>query len=128
MKKEHNLKKEYLEDIERKDAKDFDEVSKLDKSAIPSKDHMTKQEKLINELEGQRQFEHGSYKYWFIALVSFLWSLFQLFVVMYPINDVFLRAIHLGFAVLLAYALYPIIRKPSLRSTITWYYRLYHHT
>jgi TRAP transporter 4TM/12TM fusion protein len=115
------LKKEYLEDIEKKEAEDFNKASELDKSTIPSKDHLSAEEKLINELEGQRNFEPGSFNYKFVSIVAFLWSLFQLWVVMHPINDVFLRSIHLGFAVLLSYSLYPIIKASSLRKKITWY-------
>ena len=121
MKKEHNLQKEYLEDIEKEEAKDFNKASKLDKSTIPSKDHLTAEEKLINELEGQRNFDHSSFNYKFVSIVAFLWSAFQLWVVMHPINDVFLRSIHLAFAVLLSYSLYPIIKTASLRKKITWY-------
>ncbi len=121
MKKEHNLKKEYLEDIEEKGANDFSEASKLDKSTIPSEKHATSEEKLINELEGQRDFKPGSFNYKFVSLVAFSWSIFQLWVVVHPINDVFLRSFHLAFAVLLSYSLYPIIKAKSLRNKITWY-------
>ncbi|MDX1808850.1 MAG: TRAP transporter permease [Sulfurospirillaceae bacterium] len=119
--KEKIDKDEYLEDIQDKNKKEFDELSELDESSIPSEDHMTAEEKLISELEGQRVFQKGTYKYKFITIVAFTWSLFQLFIVMNPINSVFLRSIHLAFAVVLAFTLYPIIKKPHLRNTITWY-------
>ena len=79
------------------------------------------EEKLISDLEGQREFEKGSFGYWFVGLVAFSWSLFQLYVVISPINSVYIRAAHLAFAVVLAYSIYPIIKTPSLRKKITWY-------
>ncbi len=79
------------------------------------------EEKLISDLEGQREFEKGSFGYWFVGIVAFSWSLFQLYVVINPINSVYIRAAHLAFAVVLAYSIYPIIKTPSLRKKITWY-------
>jgi len=119
--KKTQKKSEYLENIEMENSQTLESGSKLDKSTIPSEKHQSAEQKLVNELEGQRDFKYGSFKYWYIAFVAFAWSLFQLLVVVHPINDVFLRAFHLAFAVLLAFSLYPIVKIPKLRHTITWY-------
>ena len=121
MKKNAEIEKEYLENIQEHNEEEFEILSQLDKSTIPSESHMTGEEKLISELEGQRVFEKGTSPYWFVTIVAFCWSLFQLYVVMSPINSVYLRSIHLAFAVALAFTMYPILKRPHLRNTITWY-------
>ncbi|MDX1809741.1 MAG: TRAP transporter permease [Sulfurospirillaceae bacterium] len=125
MKKQVDREKEYLEDVQENSKEAFETLSELDKSTIPSENHMTAEEKLISELEGQRVFEKGTSHYWLITIIAFCWSVFQLYVVISPINSVYLRSIHLAFAVALAFTMYPILKKPSLRNTITWYDMLF---
>jgi len=79
------------------------------------------EEKLLNELEGQRDFEKNTWMYWLVAVVAFSWSVFQLAVVVHPINGVYVRAAHLAFGVFLAFTMYPILKKTHLRKVITWY-------
>ena len=63
-------------------------------------------EKLINEFEGQRDFEKGSWHYWFISIVAFSWSVYQLYIVLDPGNSAHIRAIHLAFAMVLSFSMY----------------------
>jgi len=114
-------KNEYLEDIQESNKEKLEAHSKLETEAIPTDEFLGREEELINDLEGQRDFEKGSSQYWFVAAIAFTWSLFQLFVVIHPINSVYIRATHLSFAVLLAFCIYPILKRPHLRKTITWY-------
>lgn len=79
------------------------------------------EEKLINEFEGQRDFEKSSWHYWFIAAVAFLWSAYQLYVVIDPGNSAYVRFIHLAFGLALAFSMHAMSRNPKLKSTITWY-------
>ncbi len=78
-------------------------------------------EKLINEFEGQRDFEKNSRYYWFIAVVAFSWSLFQLYIVLEPGNSAHIRAIHLAFGVVLGFSMYAMRKVGKLKSIITWY-------
>lgn len=78
-------------------------------------------EKLINEFEGQRDFEKGSWQYWFVSIIAFSWSLYQLYIVLDPSNSAYIRSIHLAFAMLLAFSMYPIYKTNKLKSVITWY-------
>jgi len=78
-------------------------------------------EKLINEFEGQRDFEKGSWQYWFVSIIAFSWSLYQLYIVLDPSNSAYIRSIHLAFAMLLAFSMYPIYKSNKLKSVITWY-------
>ncbi len=121
MKKQHEHTDEYLEDIEDSNKEAFDTLSKLDSGIPPSEERMDYEEELISELEGQREFEKGSIYWWLVAVVAFGWSLFQLAVVVHPINSVYIRSIHLAFALALAFMAYPILKRPKLRKKITWY-------
>ena len=78
-------------------------------------------EKLINEFEGQRDFEKGSWHYWFISIVAFSWSVYQLYIVLDPGNSAHIRAIHLAFAMVLSFSMYAMYKSNKLKSTITWY-------
>lgn len=112
---------EYLNDIQQSNKSKFETLEKLEDDSIASEKHLESEEDLIGDLEGQREFEKGSLQYWFVALVAFSWSLFQLYIVIHPINGVYVRATHLAFATLLAFCIYPILKKPHLRKSITWY-------
>ena len=45
-------------------------------------------EALIEELEGQRNLEEGTWQHWMILIIAFMWSLYQLYVVVVPTNSV----------------------------------------
>ena len=79
------------------------------------------EEKLVEELEGQRNLKEGTWQHWMIAVIAFLWSLYQLYVVVVPTNSVFVRSFHLAFALALAFAMYPMFRTPKTMSSIPWY-------
>ncbi len=119
--KKNQKKDEYLKDIQESNKEAFEQLATPIDEALPSEETMSNEEKLISDLEGQREFAKGSFAYWFVSLVAFSWSLFQLYVVINPINSVYIRATHLAFAVILAYSIYPILKIPSLRKKITWY-------
>jgi len=67
------------------------------------------EEEILTELEGQRNFKSGTL-YWLIALIAFSWSIFQLYVSYYPINSTIVRSLHLSFAMVLAFLIYPGIK------------------
>ena len=78
-------------------------------------------EKLISEFEGHRDFRKDSWQYWFVAIIAFLWSLYQLYIVLDPGNSAHVRAIHLAFGIALAFSMHAISKSPKLKDTITWY-------
>ncbi len=79
------------------------------------------EEKLVEQLEGQRNLKEGTWQYWMIAIIAFSWSLYQIYVVVVPTNSVFVRSFHLAFALALAFAMYPMFRTPKTMSSIPWY-------
>ncbi len=79
------------------------------------------EEKLIEQFEGQRTLEEGTWQHRLIIVIAFLWSAFQIYVVIHPINSVFVRSIHLSFALALAFAMYPMFKSPKTMTTIPWY-------
>lgn len=121
MKRKIQREKEYLEETERENEKALENLSHLKDGVIPDPQDSIDEETLISELEGQRTFANDTWQYWFIAVIAFTWSAFQMFIVMNPINSVFARAGHLAFAVVLAYTVYPIFKTSNLRKKITWY-------
>ncbi len=76
------------------------------------------EEEIITELEGQRNFKSG-YQYWLIAIIAFAWSIFQLYVSYYPVNSTIVRSIHLAFAMILAFLIYPSRKTPKKLQKIT---------
>lgn len=78
-------------------------------------------EKLINEFEGQRDFVKGSWQYWFVAVIAFAWSLYQMYIVIDPGNSAHIRSIHLAFGLVLAFSMHAMYKNIKLQSTITWY-------
>jgi TRAP transporter 4TM/12TM fusion protein len=79
------------------------------------KEHIDEQlleceEKLIDKLEGQRVLPSSSKQNWLILSLAFLWSSYQLYVVVVPTNSVFIRSFHLAFALALAFCLYPLFK------------------
>jgi len=92
-----------------------------DIKTLKSEEDIKKDEELVEKLEGQRVLKEGSWQYWLIAIIAFAWSVFQIYVVIVPVNSVFVRSIHLAFALALAFTMYPMFRTPKTMSTIPWY-------
>jgi TRAP transporter 4TM/12TM fusion protein len=85
------------------------------------KESKAREEALVEKLEGQRKLPRDSWGYLFIVVIAFLWSLYQLYVVVVPTNSVFVRSTHLSFALALAFMMYPMFRTPLTMRTIPWY-------
>ncbi len=77
--------------------------------------------KVLNELEGQRVFGTQHYEFWLISTIALCWSLFQLYIVIEPTNSTISRSVHLSFALLLAFMVYPMIKKPFFLKKIRWF-------
>ncbi len=77
--------------------------------------------KVLNELEGQRVFGKEHYEFWIISTIALLWSLFQLYIVIEPTNSTISRSIHLSFGLLLAFLIYPMMKKEYFLSKIRWF-------
>lgn len=77
------------------------------------------EEEILTELEGQREFK-GKLA-WLISLIAFSWSLYQLYVSYFPVNSTIVRSIHLSFAIILAFLIYPIFKKEKFLKTINWW-------
>ena len=102
--------------------KDLDkEIDEVEKEAIKGKINKDLEEEILTELEGQRNFLPNSIYYWLIALIAFSWSLYQLYVSYFPVNSTIVRSIHLAFAMVLAFLIYPIAKKPKFLKKIPWY-------
>jgi len=86
-----------------------------------SEEDIKKDEELVEKLEGQRTLTEGTWQYWLVAIIAFAWSAFQIYVVIVPVNSVFVRSIHLAFALALAFAMYPMFRTPKTMSSIPWF-------
>lgn len=78
-------------------------------------------EALITELEGQRVFGSEHYEFWLISFIALSWSLFQLYIVVEPINSTITRSIHLSFGVLLAFLIYPMFKTSYFLQKIRWF-------
>jgi len=79
------------------------------------------EEKLVEQLEGQRNLPEGSWQHWLIVIIAFIWSAYQIYVVVVPVNSVFVRTFHLAFALALAFAMYPMFRSKKTMTTIPWF-------
>ena len=79
------------------------------------------EEKMINAFEGQRDFSKQKWEYWLISIIAFSWSLYQIYVVLAPTNSVFVRTVHLSFAVFLGFIMYPMFKNKTLGQKVTWY-------
>ena len=97
------------------------EIEKAKHKAL-TQGHVDKniEEEILAELEGQRVFESG-FLYWLIALIGFSWSLYQIYVSYFPINSTIIRSIHLAFAMVLTFLIYPIAKKPKFIKKVCWY-------
>jgi len=78
-------------------------------------------EAIVNELEGQRVFGSAHYEFWLISVIALAWSLFQLYIVVEPINSTITRSIHLSFGVLLAFLIYPMFKTSYFLRKIRWF-------
>jgi TRAP transporter 4TM/12TM fusion protein len=78
-------------------------------------------EAILNELEGQRVFGSQHYEFWLISTIALIWSLFQLYIVIEPVNSTISRSVHLSFGLVLAFLIYPMMRKPYFLSKIRWF-------
>ncbi|MBP6163402.1 MAG: TRAP transporter permease [Aliarcobacter sp.] len=78
-------------------------------------------EAILNELEGQRTFGSKHYEFWLISIIALAWSLYQLYIVIEPTNSTISRSIHLSFGVVLAFLIYPMMRKPYFLKKIRWF-------
>lgn len=79
------------------------------------------EKKILTELERQRNFSPNTFWYWAISLIAFSWSLYQLYVSYFPVNSTIVRSIHLTFAIVLAFLIYPILKKPKFLQKVAWY-------
>ena len=77
------------------------------------------EEEILTELEGQREFKNKLA--WLISIIAFSWSLYQLYVSYFPVNSTIVRSIHLSFAIILAFLIYPIFKKPKFLEKINWW-------
>ena len=67
--------------------------------------------KMAEEEEGVARRPRGPTK-WVIPVIGVCWSFFQLSIASWWVLDtVFIRAIHLGFAMLIVYLNYPVFKK-----------------
>ena len=76
---------------------------------------------VVNELEGQRVFGSNQYEFWLISIIALAWSLFQLYIVIVPMNSTISRSIHLSFGMVLAFLIYPMMKKPYFLTKIRWF-------
>jgi len=79
------------------------------------------EEQLVEKFEGQRNLPEGSWQHWLIVVIAFMWSAYQIYVVVVPTNSVFIRSFHLAFALALAFAMYPMFKNQRTMTTIPWY-------
>lgn len=78
-------------------------------------------ENIANDLEGQRVFGTEHYEFWLISIIALVWSLFQLYIVIEPMNSTIARSTHLSFAILLAFLLFPMLKRPFFLKKIRWF-------
>lgn len=78
-------------------------------------------ENVVNDLEGQRAFGTEHYEFWLISAIALTWTLFQLYIVIEPVNSTISRSIHLTFALVLSFLIYPMMRKDYFLKKIRWF-------
>jgi TRAP transporter 4TM/12TM fusion protein len=86
-----------------------------------SEEDLHQDEELVEKLEGQRVLKPGGWEDWLISLIAFAWAAFQIYVVIVPVNSVFVRSIHLAFALILAFFMYPMFRNKHTMRTIPFW-------
>ncbi|MFV0562060.1 TRAP transporter permease [Malaciobacter mytili] len=78
-------------------------------------------ENIVNDLEGQRVFGTEHYEFWLISTIALCWTLFQLYIVIEPINSNITRSVHLTFALVLSFLIYPMFKKEYFLRKIRWF-------
>jgi TRAP transporter 4TM/12TM fusion protein len=93
----------------------MEQVIKMSKIEVDDRDDgLELAKRMAEEEEGIGRRPQGPTK-WVIPTVCVVWSLFQLSIASWLILDTtFIRAIHLGFALLVVYLNYPLLKKPLL--------------
>jgi len=76
---------------------------------------------VVVELSGQKRFPKDTIYYWLVSIIAFFWSLFQLYVTYFPVNFTIVKSIHLTFAMVLVFFIYPITKKRIFLQKIPWY-------
>lgn len=66
-------------------------------------------------------FGSNQYEFWLISIIALAWSLFQLYIVIEPMNSTISRSIHLSFGMVLAFLIYPMMKKPYFLTKIRWF-------
>ena len=85
------------------------------------KEEVEETEILVHDLEGQRVFGKEHYEFWIISSVAMFWTLYQLYIVVEPINSTISRSIHLTFALILSFLIYPMFKKEYFLTKIRWF-------
>lgn len=78
-------------------------------------------QKHINDLNGIKAHESHTLEYWLISVLAFFWSAFQLYVVIFPINGIIARSIHISIAIFLVFLIYPVFAKYKHKKDYTVY-------
>ena len=78
-------------------------------------------ENIVNDLEGQRVFGTQHFEFWLISAIALGWTLFQLYIVIEPLNSTIARSIHLTFALVLSFLIYPMFRKEYFLKKVRWF-------
>jgi len=95
---------------------------KENRDHIPTEEEvLANEEELIADLEGQRSFDKTNWEFWLIGIVAFLWSSYQLYVAFVPTNGAFVRSVHLTFALILCFMMYPMYKSYILKYKIPWH-------
>ena len=89
--------------------------------AHTSEENLVNEEELIADLEGQRSFDKTNWEFWLIGIVAFLWSSYQLYVAVVPTNGAFVRSVHLSFALVLCFMMFPMYKSYILKYKIPWH-------
>lgn len=93
----------------------------MSKTESDGEAYLDTEQQLVEKFEGMRTLRDGSWEYWLIAIIAFVWSAYQLYVVVVPTNSVFIRSFHLAFAFALAFLMYPMLKNQKTMTTIPWY-------
>ena len=80
--------------------------------------------RMAEEEEGIGRRPTAGFSKWVVAVICVVWSLWQLSIASWLIMDTtFIRAIHLGFALLVVFLNYPMFKKPLVWPEISIRYR-----
>ena len=108
-------------DLTQEDERILHDLEKNRDQIPPSEEELQDEEKLIADLEGQRQFEKSDWEFWLIGVVAFLWSAYQIYVAIVPTNGAFVRSVHLAFALVLCFMMFPMYKSHILKYKIPWH-------